>query len=431
MSTTSTSKSDTKSQHGTTTKRIRILGNAIVAVALIAFTNSTRVNLQEFLTDVLEAFEEEPNNGQLYNSRKLDITTDDAAINCIGKKNVGDDGLITIPLQTITNGDDYPIECPAPLTPIYNYIPNRTALANNETSLPAPRRIPRIIHMSMKSRCAPQDLVETFERWKHQFPFHEIYFHDDKAVDALLDAYDWHEFPHLTKMMRCVKFKGAMKIDVWRMLVVYKYGGIYTDVDNRPSDALNEHSPIKVDDDAFFLSDGWNRPSQWFFAMTPKHPIAYFTVHEILSRLHALENIGNPKVVFVTGPDALKHGYGQAMLWGVDEKRNKKQDIYAEGLHVGIQNFTASKRRNGDDYMIPQAMEEMVQYNGTNMTKKQRMHAESGIPYWQKEDRSHVFRGTCMQLLYALDHAQKASTERNQTSHSDQNEELLERKKRW
>lgn len=53
-----------------------------------------------------------------------------------------------------------------------------------------------------------------------------------------------------------MRFKGAMRINVWRILIVYRYGGLYTDVDMYPTDKFNESGPIEVDDEAFFLSDG-------------------------------------------------------------------------------------------------------------------------------------------------------------------------------
>ena len=34
--------------------------------------------------------------------------------------------------------------------------------------------------------------------------------------------------------MNCVLLKGTMVIDIWRVLILYKYGGMYTDVDNTP-----------------------------------------------------------------------------------------------------------------------------------------------------------------------------------------------------
>jgi hypothetical protein len=47
--------------------------------------------------------------------------------------------------------------------------------------------------------------------------------------------------------------------------------------------------------------------------MSKGHPIAYFTVLEILKRLHDLGDVSNVKLVQTTGPDALKAGYIAAL----------------------------------------------------------------------------------------------------------------------
>ena len=49
--------------------------------------------------------------------------------------------------------------------------------------------------------------------------------------------------------------EGAMKIDVWRILVIYGYGGLYCDSDMYPKEGFTESSPISADDQAFFASD--------------------------------------------------------------------------------------------------------------------------------------------------------------------------------
>lgn len=48
---------------------------------------------------------------------------------------------------------------------------------------------------------------------------------------------------------------GAMKVDVWRILVVFKFGGIYSDIDIHPTVVVNETYPITTSDEAFFLTD--------------------------------------------------------------------------------------------------------------------------------------------------------------------------------
>mmetsp|Transcript_5300 Transcript_5300/g.11298 ORF Transcript_5300/g.11298 Transcript_5300/m.11298 type:complete len:380 (-) Transcript_5300:115-1254(-) len=289
--------------------------------------------------------------------------------------------------------------CPSPLLPVYDRV-------LNDFGLP-PRKIPRTIHVSMKSRCVPPDIFEALTTWKDYFPFHSFYFHDDQAVDRLFEM-DWTEFPQLHQLMRCVRVKGAMKIDIWRMLIIYTYGGVYTDVDNVPNVFREEDSPIKNDDEAFFLTDGMDRPSQWFFAMEPKHPIAFFTIHEIFKRLHKLEKIERPKIVKTTGPDALKHGYGNALEW-----EKKWGDIWVPGKYQCKFNKTVTKfaERKGDikhgPYWIRRIdFDTVVPWNATeNITKRERIERQSGVVHWTKEAyrKSTLFDGSCMDYLYALE----------------------------
>ncbi|OEU07109.1 hypothetical protein FRACYDRAFT_198187, partial [Fragilariopsis cylindrus CCMP1102] len=162
------------------------------------------------------------------------------------------------------------------------------------------------------SRCISQDMMEIVDKWKEQFPSYNVYFHDDVAVDALF--YDngnyWYGiFPQLKGIMNsCVKFGSAMRIDIWRVLILYRHGGFYSDFDIAPGPKLTELT-IQHNDSVFFLSDNWNRPSQWLIGMEPNHPILYHTMLIILEQLLKLKNVSRVKLVFLTGPDALKQGY--------------------------------------------------------------------------------------------------------------------------
>ncbi|KAL3782886.1 hypothetical protein HJC23_006938, partial [Cyclotella cryptica] len=265
------------------------------------------------------------------------------------------------------------LSCPPPLVPTYDRTVSDIELK--------PRKIPRIMHMTMKSRCLPPDLAIVTNAWKEALPYHSFYFHDDDAVERVFQL-NWKEFPQLKSMMRCIKLKGAMKIDVWRMLVVYLFGGIYADIDVPPGPNFTEISPIKADDEAFFFSDAWTRPSQWFFAMEPKHPVGYYTVHEILKRLQDLKTLEKPNVVFVTGPDALKHGYGNALGW--------PSNLFEEGTHKSKKfNKTATKKRHPDSSTInPNILDmgKIVPWNETeNVTRRERIERQSGIVHWTKQ----------------------------------------------
>ena len=48
---------------------------------------------------------------------------------------------------------------------------------------------------------------------------------------------------------------GAAWIDVWRLLVLWEYGGIYADMDTSPVPELFNGDTITADDDAFFVQE--------------------------------------------------------------------------------------------------------------------------------------------------------------------------------
>eukprot|EP00580_Thalassiosira_gravida_P008842 CAMPEP_0201639904 /NCGR_PEP_ID=MMETSP0493-20130528/20596_1 /ASSEMBLY_ACC=CAM_ASM_000838 /TAXON_ID=420259 /ORGANISM="Thalassiosira gravida, Strain GMp14c1" /LENGTH=180 /DNA_ID=CAMNT_0048113461 /DNA_START=48 /DNA_END=590 /DNA_ORIENTATION=+ len=173
-----------------------------------------------------------------------------------------------------------------------------------------------------------------------------------------------------------------------------------------PSKNFNETDPIGVHDEAVFLSDGWNRPSQWFFAMEPKHPIAYYTMLRIFANLLELESIERPAVVFVTGPHALKFGYSEAIGFRTDI------DILAEGVYKCKWGKTAKKISGGSDYVRQLDMRGMVEWNGEKMTRKERMERLTGQKHWvdQRNSKKVEFDGNCKDYLYALDHGLNNST---------------------
>jgi mannosyltransferase OCH1-like enzyme len=127
-------------------------------------------------------------------------------------------------LSELTRSHVQNIECPERLFPFYDRIIN-----TNEQQEPEEQHylIPKSIHLSWKTRCVPQDMMEIIDKWKEQFPSYNIYFHDDVAVNALLNDDSWYDiFPHFKHIMNsCVKFGSAMTIDLWRILILYRYGG--------------------------------------------------------------------------------------------------------------------------------------------------------------------------------------------------------------
>jgi hypothetical protein len=302
----------------------------------------------------------------------------------------------TIPLAELTNSAaSAKVECHAPLVPLHDRIVDQSSFDS--------QKIPRLIHVAHISRCLPPDFVVMAQTWKDHFPSYSYFFHGDEAVDRLLKQ-DWPEFPQLAKIMNtCVKFGGAIKIDIWRVLVLYKYGGIYCDADTAPGVKLFEDA-IQSNDSAFFLSDAWNRPSQWMQAMEPKHPIAYFTMLEILTRVLALEDISSIKPVFLTGPAALRSGYEKAfnrtLVKGED-------DIFSLGVHDGKFSKQVRKLKGDKTDHVSHYMSEKVAWGATHKTtRKERSMRQLNITHWKimiEKKKAEVAGGPCWDHLYKAD----------------------------
>ena len=144
---------------------------------------------------------------------------------------------VPAPLPELTGGNR-PRDggCEFPFVPVSDVVASDEGLE--------PSKIPRQIHLAWISpnreaqrerrrrrravdggaRCLHYLQAETIERWRRALPHHSIYLHDDDAVDRLLDQANWPEFPHLSGVLRCAHMRGALLVDIWRVLVLYKYG---------------------------------------------------------------------------------------------------------------------------------------------------------------------------------------------------------------
>mmetsp|Transcript_53802 Transcript_53802/g.64920 ORF Transcript_53802/g.64920 Transcript_53802/m.64920 type:complete len:340 (+) Transcript_53802:158-1177(+) len=187
------------------------------------------------------------------------------------------------------------------------------------------RKIPKIIHITGKTRCLSKVFHDIVNSWR--FPDHTLVFHDDDAVDRLLFQRHYPEFPHLQTTLRCM-VSGAAKADVWRYLVIWEYGGVYTDLDNLPGELFLRKDVIRDDTDAFFEQEIGMFPSQYFFAASPRHPLMYYSMMHALMRLMDVKNVTKLYVPFVTGPGASK----SAMINFIGEGRP------GEGIYKGTHN---------------------------------------------------------------------------------------------
>ena len=323
-------------------------------------------------------------------------------------KSTSSDTSILEELDFISRGNDQEDyeersqSCPSPKRFYHNRIvyPHESSNKNNTDSQKSERLIPKIMHISYSNRCLPQDLYDFMERWEKALPEHSIFLHDDEAVQRLFKRSSYPEFPNLHKVLKCVLYKGAMLIDVWRILVLWLYGGIYTDIDIAPQDSFDEHT-IPSDASAFTLSDDYNRPSQWFMAAESHHPWMFDTMRTILFNIYININIKRPQLVKFTGPQVTFSAFKRFNYWtlpGQNEEEmapanayKKQVELLSSTTHLtGLYGMKITKiqQEDVDKYVkFKDGFGDIVvhPFNHTmNVTRGERIGIESGMMHWTK-----------------------------------------------
>jgi mannosyltransferase OCH1-like enzyme len=110
-------------------------------------------------------------------------------------------------------------------------------------------RSPLIVHVTSMSRCNHPLIADNLETWK--LKNNSFFLHDNEATEKLIYK-DWPEFPQLQHILKCLPGRGAVWADVWRILVLWEYGGIYADIDTSPVAEFFNETTLSPRHDAFF-----------------------------------------------------------------------------------------------------------------------------------------------------------------------------------
>jgi hypothetical protein len=180
-----------------------------------------------------------------------------------------------------------------------------------------------------------------------------------------------------------------MKADLWRLLVLWEYGGIFSDIDSCPNHLVP--SIIEPDDDALFIMDqGGKLAAFHFMAVAPRHPLLFIVLQESLRNLMIHPDTGLMNPIKLTGPLAFGRGIYQFIRLGRPDRGSiTKIPVNAQpGLHKGIDGrwirilpYTES----GKDYWVlrevqTSRIEKIKQYQKMNMTYfYDQMSNESGV----------------------------------------------------
>lgn len=178
--------------------------------------------------------------------------------------------------------------------------------------------IPKIIWQTYKD---PFDqlqpyMLDSINTWKNLNPEFEYRYMDDaQSAEFILKEYgqEWHDLFISLPV-------GVMRGDLWRYMIIYKYGGVYTDLDTECWNPINVW--LNEDYDMIVCPETDLHFCQWTFAASAGNPILKSVLDTIKDRLLNPE-YGSPHFVHThTGPAIWTEGINKALGIKVDNLIN-------------------------------------------------------------------------------------------------------------
>lgn len=126
-------------------------------------------------------------------------------------------------------------------------------------------KIPKVIYLSYKTKDIPEYVIK---KWNKIYPDYEVKLYDNNdCINFLKKEYN----DELVDIFNYIK-DGPIKADFWRVCILYKYGGIYSDIDVEP---LVNIEKIMLPDTTFItcLSAMGKNINPHFIVSEPKHKV--------------------------------------------------------------------------------------------------------------------------------------------------------------
>lgn len=164
--------------------------------------------------------------------------------------------------------------------------------------------IPKIIWQTYKTKFEdlPFNPAVEAKKWKEMNPDYEYKYFDDD------DVYNFIEQEYGVEMLDIVKsFKvPVMMADLWRYLVIYKYGGVYADIDTECKKPLSEW--LNTDLNMIIAPENGIHYVQYFFAAEKESPVIKSVIDLIVQRCKNVDYEMKEFVHYHTGPAAFTDG---------------------------------------------------------------------------------------------------------------------------
>ena len=303
-----------------------------------------------------------------------------------------------------------------PFTNIISHDPKEQKHSNQFAS-----KMPHIIHINSKTKCVTNHIENYIKNWR--MPYYSIMLHDDEEMNNLFDmSIVTNTFPTLKNATRCLPYQGvtstASKNDLFRFLLYYYVGGIYTEYDLMPSPRGNFPTTVELFENYLSVSgkdvkgsgmlllkpDGSPFLGTMFF--TSNHPIFYICVDLTLRNLLRLTNVSNQRAFGVTGPPILHEAL--QIFAGMTKENGERWQSGTYVMDESVKEMYPNLSNNNNDegnytILIPEHItfyDYVFEGDREMIQQKRRYYKIAGLKHWQRDDKGvHEFSGSCADYL--------------------------------
>jgi len=165
--------------------------------------------------------------------------------------------------------------------------------------------IPKTVWMTHEDKYEnlPSYIHDTFQTWKDLNPdYNFIYFDSEQRKNFVLNEYGKEWLQRYNKST-----SGVMQADIWRYLIVYKYGGIYTDIDYQCNKPISFWCKSGMD----MIISVDEKPDELIcshFAATERHPLLKSIIETVYNNLDEIDFSIRLIPYTLTGPTAFTNG---------------------------------------------------------------------------------------------------------------------------
>jgi mannosyltransferase OCH1-like enzyme len=195
-----------------------------------------------------------------------------------------------------------------------------------------PYRIEKNVFQSWKTKDLKPEIQAKIDSMKRLNPEYTFYLFDDDEMDKFVNTNYPGPIADAYNRLNII----VAKVDFWRYLVLYKYGGVYLDMDSEILVSLDDNL-IRPEDEAILTEE--KNPGllvQWALIFRKEHPILKRVIDVVLENIQA----GKTEMIETTGPGAFTKAVRQ-----VHEEINRQKTEAQNGLLMNTQEVASDQDR--------------------------------------------------------------------------------------